>query len=130
MQSAGHNFPPSLSPSRLSPSLSFSPPSPSLSLPFPLPLPLPFPSLHSPSLHSPSLHSPFLSLSLPLTPLLPTYPAQAPQELMSLFSGSRQVVYGFVPHCKQAALRAKIGSKEVETMVSTSDLGTTKGKVC
>lgn len=48
---------------------------------------------------------------------------------MSLFSGSRQVVYGFVPHCKQAALQARIGSKEVETMVSTSDLGMTKGKV-
>ena len=48
---------------------------------------------------------------------------------MSLFSGSRQVVYGFVPHCKQASLKAKVGTKEVETMVSTSDLGTTKGKV-
>ena len=48
---------------------------------------------------------------------------------MSLFSGSRQVVYGFVPHCKQAALKARVGSKEVETMVSTSDLGMSKGKV-
>ena len=26
---------------------------------------------------------------------------QAPQEIVSLFSGSRQVVYGFMPHCKQ-----------------------------
>ena len=54
---------------------------------------------------------------------------QAPQEIVSLFSGSRQVVYGFVPHCKQATLRAKIGSKHVDTMVSTSELGTTKGRV-
>ncbi len=28
-------------------------------------------------------------------------PVQAPKEIVSLFSGSRQVVYGFVPHCKQ-----------------------------
>ena len=26
---------------------------------------------------------------------------QAPQEIVSLFSGSRQVIYGYVPHCKQ-----------------------------
>ena len=39
-------------------------------------------------------------------------------------------MYGFVPHCKQASLEAKIGSKQVETMVSTSDLGMTKGRVC
>ena len=50
-------------------------------------------------------------------------------ELVSLFSGSRQVVYGFVPNCRQATLKAKIGSKEVETMVFTSDLGMTRGKV-
>jgi len=37
-------------------------------------------------------------------------------------------VYGFVPHCKQATLRAKIGSKHVDTMVSTSELGMTKGR--
>ena len=54
---------------------------------------------------------------------------QAPQELVSLFSGSRQVVYGFVPHCTQATLKARIGSKHVETVVSTSDLGKTQGKV-
>ena len=55
--------------------------------------------------------------------------AQAPQELVSLFNGSRQVVYGFVPYCRQATLEAQIGSKHVETMVSTTDLGTTKGRV-
>lgn len=57
------------------------------------------------------------------------FPSQAPQELVSLFSGSRQVVYGYVPNCNQATLKAKIGSKAVETMVSTSDLATTKGQV-
>ena len=59
----------------------------------------------------------------------PRLPPQAPHEIVSLFSGSRQVVYGFVPHCKQATLRAKIGSKHVDTMVSTSELGMTKGRV-
>ncbi len=54
---------------------------------------------------------------------------QAPVELVSLFNGSRQVVYGFVPHCKQASLKARIGCKQVETIVSTSDLAMTKGKV-
>lgn len=82
---------------------------------------------------------------------------QAPKEIVSLFSGSRQVVYGFVPHCKQvrrmahlavkcttcnsctvllllchfvqASLRAFIGNKEIKTMVSTSDLAVTKGRV-
>ncbi|XP_065907778.1 protein mono-ADP-ribosyltransferase PARP4-like isoform X3 [Dysidea avara] len=56
-------------------------------------------------------------------------PLQAPQEIVSLFSGSRQVVYGFVPHCLQTTLKAKIGRKEVETMVSTSEMGITHGKV-
>ena len=32
--------------------------------------------------------------------LIVTY-IQAPQEIVSLFSGSRQVIYGFVPHCLQ-----------------------------
>ena len=67
------------------------------------------------------------------------------------------MVYGFVPHCKQvrrkrrslavkhirfasvpvfvvsctiqASIRAFIGSKEIKTMVSTSELAVTKGKV-
>jgi poly [ADP-ribose] polymerase len=56
-------------------------------------------------------------------------PVQAPQEMVSLFSGSRQVVYGFVPHCKQATLKAKIGGKEVQTMVSTTDLAMTQGRM-
>ncbi|XP_019851276.1 PREDICTED: uncharacterized protein LOC100633591 isoform X2 [Amphimedon queenslandica] len=55
-------------------------------------------------------------------------PIQAPKSITSLFSGSRQVVYGFVPHCKQASLKAFIGRKEIQTMVSTSDLATTSGQ--
>ena len=87
---------------------------------FSLPLPLFLDMLSS----TPSAPPP------PPAPPPPTHThTQAPQELMSLFSGSRQVVYGFVPHCKQAALQARIGGKEVETMVSTTDLGMTKGKV-
>ncbi len=39
------------------------------------------------------------------------------------------MVYGFVPHCTMATLKARIGSKHVETMVSTGDLGKTQGKV-
>ena len=39
-------------------------------------------------------------------PHLPSSPPlQAPEELVALFSGSRQVVYGFVPHCKQVIAR-------------------------
>jgi poly [ADP-ribose] polymerase len=55
-------------------------------------------------------------------------PIQAPKSIVSLFNGSRQVVYGFVPHCKQATLKAYIGRKEIQTMVSTSDLATTSGQ--
>ncbi|KAL5457332.1 hypothetical protein EMCRGX_G034580 [Ephydatia muelleri] len=55
-------------------------------------------------------------------------PIQAPQEIFSLFNGSRQVVYGFVPNCTRATLKAKIGSKEVDTIVSTSNLAMTKGR--
>ena len=110
-----------------------------------------------------SLHTHFISYKIKLTvAIFVLSNAQAPQELVSLFNGSRQVVYGFVPHCKQvvllypllnypcflfmylqfqvkgygltylspqASLRAKIGNKEVKTMVSTSDLAMTQGKV-
>ena len=31
-------------------------------------------------------------------------PAQAPRHLTAIFSGSRQVVYGFVPNCTQVIL--------------------------
>ncbi|XP_062507413.1 protein mono-ADP-ribosyltransferase PARP4-like isoform X2 [Corticium candelabrum] len=56
-------------------------------------------------------------------------PVQAPAEIISLFSGSRQVVYGFVDNCTMATLTAHIGGKEVSTVVSTSDLSVTTGKI-
>ncbi|XP_065826671.1 protein mono-ADP-ribosyltransferase PARP4-like isoform X4 [Oscarella lobularis] len=56
-------------------------------------------------------------------------PIQAPAEIVSLFSGSRQVVYGFVENCTMATLKAEIGGKEVSTMVSTSELSMTTGKI-
>ncbi|XP_070569266.1 protein mono-ADP-ribosyltransferase PARP4-like [Ptychodera flava] len=56
-------------------------------------------------------------------------PIQAPNQIVSLFSGSRQVVYGFVPFCTQATLKAEIDHKDVSTMVSTADLNITQGKI-
>uniref|UniRef100_A0ABM0MFB2 Poly [ADP-ribose] polymerase n=1 Tax=Saccoglossus kowalevskii TaxID=10224 RepID=A0ABM0MFB2_SACKO len=56
-------------------------------------------------------------------------PVQAPSHIVSLFSGSRQVVYGFVPHCTQATLKAEIDDHFVSTMVSTADLNITEGKI-
>ncbi|XP_028417262.1 protein mono-ADP-ribosyltransferase PARP4-like isoform X3 [Dendronephthya gigantea] len=54
-------------------------------------------------------------------------PIQAPSQILSLFNGSRQVVYGFVPYCTQATLKAMINGKEISTMVSTSELSITSG---
>ena len=48
---------------------------------------------------------------------------------MCVFNGYRQVVYGFVSHCRMATLNAMIGSRELSTMVSTTDLNVTTGKV-
>ncbi|XP_033635285.1 protein mono-ADP-ribosyltransferase PARP4-like isoform X2 [Asterias rubens] len=56
-------------------------------------------------------------------------PIQAPNHITSLFSGARQVVYGFVPYCTQATLTATINGKEVSTMVSTHELSITQGKI-
>lgn len=56
-------------------------------------------------------------------------PVQAPAEIMALFNGCRQVVYGFVPDCTQATLKAVIDNQEVSTMVSTADLNITTGKI-
>ncbi|KAI8502339.1 Protein mono-ADP-ribosyltransferase parp4 [Branchiostoma belcheri] len=56
-------------------------------------------------------------------------PVQAPNQIVSLFNGSRQVVYGYVPHCTQATLKAVINNREISTMVSTSDLSITSGKI-
>ena len=52
---------------------------------------------------------------------------RAPREITSLFNGSRQVVYGFVPHCTEATLEASIAGQAMSTMVSTSQLSITKG---
>ncbi|XP_065198502.1 protein mono-ADP-ribosyltransferase PARP4-like isoform X2 [Sycon ciliatum] len=56
-------------------------------------------------------------------------PVQAPQQIVSLFNGSRHVIYGFVPHCTQAELQAEVGGVEVKTMVSCSELSKTSGKI-
>ncbi|XP_071800756.1 protein mono-ADP-ribosyltransferase PARP4-like isoform X2 [Asterias amurensis] len=56
-------------------------------------------------------------------------PIQAPNHITSLFSGARQVVYGFVPYCTQATLTATINGHEVSTMVSTHELSITRGKI-
>ncbi|XP_033113003.1 protein mono-ADP-ribosyltransferase PARP4-like [Anneissia japonica] len=56
-------------------------------------------------------------------------PIQAPGQITSLFSGSRQVVYGYVPFCRQATLKAEINGDEISTMVSTNELSVTRGKI-
>ncbi|CAG5135718.1 unnamed protein product, partial [Candidula unifasciata] len=54
-------------------------------------------------------------------------PVQAPQEITALFSGSHQVVYGFVPDCTMATLTAEVDGQQVSTVVSTSELSITEG---
>ncbi|XP_032219397.2 protein mono-ADP-ribosyltransferase PARP4 isoform X2 [Nematostella vectensis] len=56
-------------------------------------------------------------------------PVQAPHDIVSLFNGSRQVVYGLVDNCTQASLTAEVDGRVVSTMVSTSELSITTGKV-
>ncbi|XP_061177422.1 LOW QUALITY PROTEIN: protein mono-ADP-ribosyltransferase PARP4-like [Saccostrea echinata] len=56
-------------------------------------------------------------------------PIQAPQQISALFSGSRQVIYGFVDNCYMATLKAEVEGQEISTVVSTSDLNVTKGKM-
>ncbi|RUS77622.1 hypothetical protein EGW08_014622, partial [Elysia chlorotica] len=58
-------------------------------------------------------------------PLMP--PVQAPRQITALFSGSQQIVYGYVPDCTMANLRAVVGGQEVSTVVSTSELSITQG---
>ncbi|KAI0229496.1 Protein mono-ADP-ribosyltransferase PARP4 [Lamellibrachia satsuma] len=55
-------------------------------------------------------------------------PLQAPSHVTALFSGSRQVIYGFVPNCTQAELKAVIDNQEISTIVSTTELNITTGK--
>ncbi|XP_046570901.1 protein mono-ADP-ribosyltransferase PARP4-like [Haliotis rubra] len=54
---------------------------------------------------------------------------QAPRQITALFNGSRQVVYGLVPNCTMATLKAVVGGQEVSTVVSTSELSITTGMI-
>ncbi|XP_075995061.1 protein mono-ADP-ribosyltransferase PARP4, partial [Genypterus blacodes] len=54
-------------------------------------------------------------------------PVQAPAQLHALFSDCHTLVFGFVPHCTQATLHGNLSGRELETMVSTSELQKTKG---
>ncbi|XP_068185496.1 protein mono-ADP-ribosyltransferase PARP4 isoform X2 [Antennarius striatus] len=54
-------------------------------------------------------------------------PVQAPKQLHALFSDCHTLVYGFVPHCTQATLHGNLSGQEIQTMVSTSQLQTTRG---
>ncbi|XP_060682050.1 protein mono-ADP-ribosyltransferase PARP4 isoform X2 [Hemiscyllium ocellatum] len=56
-------------------------------------------------------------------------PVQAPAQIHSVFSNSRLLIYGFVPHCTKAELSAVINDQEICTMVSTTELQKTKGKI-
>ncbi|XP_068251603.1 protein mono-ADP-ribosyltransferase PARP4 [Nyctibius grandis] len=56
-------------------------------------------------------------------------PMQAPAQIQSLFSNERLLVYGFIPHCTQATLRAVINDQELQTVVSTTELQKTTGTV-
>ncbi|XP_022378335.1 poly [ADP-ribose] polymerase 4 isoform X1 [Enhydra lutris kenyoni] len=76
--------------------------------------------LHSPSCHSVSIKWQQLSTDAP-------EPLQAPAQVQSLFHNERLLVYGFIPHCTQAALCALIQEKEFSTIVSTSELQKTTG---
>ncbi|XP_009475160.1 PREDICTED: poly [ADP-ribose] polymerase 4 [Nipponia nippon] len=56
-------------------------------------------------------------------------PKQAPAQIQSLFNNERLLVYGFIPHCTQATLKAVINDKELQTVVSTTELQKTTGTV-
>ena len=47
----------------------------------------------------------------------PEKPTQAPAEIVSLFHGSRQIVYAMVSNCNQAILNANLGKSLISTMV-------------
>jgi len=54
---------------------------------------------------------------------------QSPNQINSLFSGERQIVYGLVDYCTQATLNAQYQNQEISTMVSTQELSFTKGNL-
>ncbi|XP_057563072.1 protein mono-ADP-ribosyltransferase PARP4 isoform X5 [Hippopotamus amphibius kiboko] len=76
--------------------------------------------LCSPSCHAISVKWQQLSTDAPA-------PLQAPAQVQSLFHSERLLVYGFIPHCTQAALCALIQEKEYSTVVSTTELQKTTG---
>ncbi|XP_072261315.1 protein mono-ADP-ribosyltransferase PARP4 isoform X2 [Pyxicephalus adspersus] len=59
----------------------------------------------------------------------PAKPMQAPANIPSLYNNDCLFVYGFVPHCTQATLKALFNDKEFENMVSTTDLQKTTGTI-
>ncbi|XP_073469577.1 protein mono-ADP-ribosyltransferase PARP4 isoform X2 [Aquarana catesbeiana] len=59
----------------------------------------------------------------------PVEPMQAPASIPSLYHDDNLFVYGFVPHCTQATLKALINDKEFENIVSTTELQKTTGTI-
>ncbi|XP_018410174.1 PREDICTED: poly [ADP-ribose] polymerase 4-like [Nanorana parkeri] len=59
----------------------------------------------------------------------PAEPMQAPTNIQTLFDDDRIIVYGFVPHCTKATLKALINNKEFKNMVSTTELQKTTGTI-
>eukprot|EP00055_Hartaetosiga_balthica_P011935 m.56054 g.56054 ORF g.56054 m.56054 type:complete len:1922 (+) comp7782_c0_seq1:62-5827(+) len=53
---------------------------------------------------------------------------QAPHQLGSIFSGQRQLVYGFAENCESATLKGRVGDKEFTTMVSVSPIQMLQGE--
>jgi poly [ADP-ribose] polymerase 2/3/4 len=56
---------------------------------------------------------------------------QAPNELISLFSGQRRIVYGMIEgggYCTKATLHARINGRPISSCVSTSDMGFAHGR--
>ncbi|XP_033002167.1 protein mono-ADP-ribosyltransferase PARP4 [Lacerta agilis] len=51
----------------------------------------------------------------------------APAQIQSLFNHDRLLIYGFISHCTQATLNALIDNKELQTVVSTTELQKTVG---
>ncbi|XP_064413950.1 protein mono-ADP-ribosyltransferase PARP4 isoform X2 [Latimeria chalumnae] len=54
-------------------------------------------------------------------------PIQAPNQIRSLFDNDRLLLYGFAARCTQVALHGMLNEKEIQTMVSTTELQKTKG---
>ncbi|XP_063807694.1 protein mono-ADP-ribosyltransferase PARP4 isoform X2 [Pseudophryne corroboree] len=59
----------------------------------------------------------------------PPKPLQAPANIQAVFDRDNLFVYGFIPHCTQATLKALIENKEIENMVSTTPQQKTTGTI-